>query len=187
MRGFGHPGQDIASQGLKNFLTGNQQPWLPGEITLIEANLREPTEVLVQQFKRYGFNRTPKAIEKKRLTIANQRIYQKKETKMVKENTTDTVETDKNDPMRDMDGKKFEEPDVPRETVKRVPSPPAYWSWEHRSSAMKCQTCMWFVEKAGPSTTKLGRCRRHAPTMAGYPAVFQSDWCGDHKVDENKI
>lgn len=33
----------------------------------------------------------------------------------------------------------------------------------------------------------LGRCRRRAPTMSGYPAVFEDDWCGDHKVDENKI
>jgi hypothetical protein len=33
----------------------------------------------------------------------------------------------------------------------------------------------------------LGRCRRHAPTMAGWPAVFESDWCGDHKLDENKL
>ncbi len=34
---------------------------------------------------------------------------------------------------------------------------------------------------------KLGRCRRHAPTMNGYPVVFVNDWCGDHKVDENKV
>jgi hypothetical protein len=34
---------------------------------------------------------------------------------------------------------------------------------------------------------QLGRCRRHAPTMNGYPAVFEDDWCGDHKLDENKI
>ncbi len=33
----------------------------------------------------------------------------------------------------------------------------------------------------------LGRCRRHSPTMNGYPAVFVNDWCGDHKLDENKI
>lgn len=31
-----------------------------------------------------------------------------------------------------------------------------------------------------------GRCRRHAPSMQGYPAVFGNDWCGDHKLDENK-
>lgn len=32
-----------------------------------------------------------------------------------------------------------------------------------------------------------GRCRRHAPTMSGFPAVFGHDWCGDHKLDETKI
>ncbi len=34
---------------------------------------------------------------------------------------------------------------------------------------------------------QLGRCRRHAPTMGGYPVVYADDWCGDHKIDENKI
>lgn len=33
----------------------------------------------------------------------------------------------------------------------------------------------------------LGRCRRHAPTMSGFPAVFQGDWCGDHKLNENSL
>ena len=78
--------------------------------------------------------------------------------------------------------------------------------WIHRSQNMKCATCMWFVRKsvlgiripksiglgtpapmAEDMVSKLGRCRRHAPTMSGYPVVFQYDWCGDHKLDENKI
>ncbi len=64
--------------------------------------------------------------------------------------------------------------------------------WEHRSSKMRCLTCMWFVEKEPaqdcPRTEKrVGRCRRHAPTMGGYPVVFSTDWCGDHKLDENAI
>lgn len=54
--------------------------------------------------------------------------------------------------------------------------------WKHRSKGMRCATCMWWVEKAG----NVGRCRRHAPTMNGYPAVFGNDWCGDHKLDEGK-
>jgi len=75
--------------------------------------------------------------------------------------------------------------------------------WKHRSEGMSCKTCMWFVEKVTPKVTgydgmpvvgetkdslpgKIGRCRRHAPTMNGYPVVFMSDWCGDHKLDENK-
>lgn len=63
--------------------------------------------------------------------------------------------------------------------------------WLHRSASMSCATCMWYVRKvpqAAPSTApELGRCRRHAPTMAGYPVVFPSDWCGDHKLDETKV
>ena len=65
-------------------------------------------------------------------------------------------------------------------------------NWAHRSSRMMCQTCMWFVEK-GTNTERpegrpaLGRCRRRSPTMAGFPAVFDTDWCGDHKLDENRV
>lgn len=61
-------------------------------------------------------------------------------------------------------------------------------NWEHRSENMRCQGCMWYVPKSPPGTTgDLGRCRRHAPTMSGFPAVFATDWCGDHKLDENKL
>lgn len=74
--------------------------------------------------------------------------------------------------------------------------------WKHRSQGMRCKTCMWFVPKVPdpmapvehdaekpkrPVTFDLGRCRRHAPTMGGFPAVFVNDWCGDHRVDENKL
>ena len=74
--------------------------------------------------------------------------------------------------------------------------------WKHRSQGMRCKTCMWFVPKAPdttapttanpmdairPLTFDLGRCRRHAPTMGGFPTVFVNDWCGDHRLDENKL
>lgn len=64
--------------------------------------------------------------------------------------------------------------------------------WAHRSKMMKCSTCIWFVVKKptlqlDESPNQLGRCRRRAPTLDGYPAVFEQDWCGDHKLDENKI
>lgn len=49
---------------------------------------------------------------------------------------------------------------------------------------MRCDTCVWFVLKGA---TPLGRCRRRAPTLSGYPAAFSTDWCGDHKLDENKL
>ena len=61
--------------------------------------------------------------------------------------------------------------------------------WTHRSDGMRCKTCMWFIPKEPNNKLgyDLGRCRRHAPTMNGYPVVFVNDWCGDHKLDENKI
>lgn len=58
-------------------------------------------------------------------------------------------------------------------------------NWKHRNKNMKCVTCMWFVIKEGAAA--IGRCRRRAPTMNGFPVVYVSDWCGDHKLDETKI
>ena len=78
-------------------------------------------------------------------------------------------------------------------------------NWKHRSMGMRCLTCMFFVikvqtpvirgevvgvpvsEKSDRDSVEFGRCRRHAPTMSGFPAVFGTDWCGDHKLDENKV
>jgi hypothetical protein len=70
--------------------------------------------------------------------------------------------------------------------------PRALDPWVHRSITLRCRTCMWFLEKQRTAPTPedhsgLGRCRRHAPTMSGFPAVFPSDWCGDHKLDENRV
>jgi hypothetical protein len=61
-------------------------------------------------------------------------------------------------------------------------------NWAHRSAGMRCFTCVYFVPKLRPDNmvADLGRCRRHAPTMNGFVPVFQSDWCGDHKLDEAK-
>ena len=61
--------------------------------------------------------------------------------------------------------------------------------WIHRSKMMLCRTCMFFVEKKALKTRgkKVGRCRRNAPTRSGYPVVFKDDWCGNHKLDENKV
>jgi len=90
--------------------------------------------------------------------------------------------------------------------VKRQPDrpeiPPAD-KWQHRSAGMRCKTCMWYVEKGNiqptinialngkpmpqPDPILIGRCRRHAPTMNGYPVVYEADWCGDHKLDETKV
>ena len=60
--------------------------------------------------------------------------------------------------------------------------------WKHRSQGMRCKTCMWFAPKINDKgIIDVGRCRRHAPTMNGYPVVFVNDWCGDHKLNENNI
>jgi hypothetical protein len=71
---------------------------------------------------------------------------------------------------------------APKTAVSCTPDP-----WKHRSAGMRCQSCMWSVMKDVPEGCKIvGRCRRHAPTMNGYPIIFADDWCGDHKLDENK-
>ena len=64
-------------------------------------------------------------------------------------------------------------------------------NWKHRSKGMRCSTCMFFVPKVRADEDNrpdepIGRCRRHAPTMSGWPVMKPSDWCGDHKLDENK-
>ena len=66
--------------------------------------------------------------------------------------------------------------------------------WTAKTNTMRCGTCMYFVVKLRESdrATKrlhqqLGRCRRHAPTMRGYPVVYPEDWCGDHKLDSDKM
>ncbi len=70
-------------------------------------------------------------------------------------------------------------------------------NWKHRSKDMCCRTCMWSVIKERADQRELaegetappiiGRCRKRAPTMNGYPVIFMTDWCGDHKLDENSI
>ena len=77
-------------------------------------------------------------------------------------------------------------------------------NWKHRSAKMKCMTCMWFVIKERVDMTnaddkeameppsrmtnappRLGRCRKSAPGPGGWVPVFDSDWCGQHRLDEN--
>ncbi len=61
--------------------------------------------------------------------------------------------------------------------------------WHDRDKGMLCRTCRFYVKKgARDDTTKeIGRCRRYAPVMAGFPVVFPHDWCGEHKLDENRV
>jgi hypothetical protein len=74
--------------------------------------------------------------------------------------------------------------DVQVERLRRTAPDP----WKHRSDGMQCRTCIWYVAKPGPSNgQEIGRCRRHAPTLGGYPVVFPVDWCGDHKLSEVRV
>jgi len=78
-------------------------------------------------------------------------------------------------------------PGIDNGMTDRPPADP----WQHREVGMRCRSCMWFVVKLSLRKSldpkgDLGRCRRHAPTLGGYPAVFEGDWCGDHKLDESK-
>lgn len=43
----------------------------------------------------------------------------------------------------------------------------------------QCASCMFFVPK---NETSIGRCRKHSPSIDGWPVVHDSDWCGDHKL-----
>lgn len=76
-------------------------------------------------------------------------------------------------------------------------------NWKHRSAKMKCQTCMFYVPKVGPHTgdvatdepdavprdlfAVIGRCRERSPTIKGWPAMYPGDWCGAHKIDQDKL
>jgi len=62
--------------------------------------------------------------------------------------------------------------------------------WKDRGMKMKCESCIYYIQKAATQEQiederVIGRCRRRAPTLNGYPVVFPSDWCGDHKLNEN--
>lgn len=62
--------------------------------------------------------------------------------------------------------------------------------WQHRSIGMRCRTCRFWVVKATEGEAPknpLGRCRRHAPTTNGFVPTFAGDWCGDHRLDENRV
>ena len=53
-------------------------------------------------------------------------------------------------------------------------------NWGQRKINMKCRQCMHYAPK---DDGVIGRCRRHAPTLEGWPSVYPSDWCGDFKIE----
>lgn len=46
-------------------------------------------------------------------------------------------------------------------------------NWKNKNSEMVCDLCFFYVNF---------RCRRNAPTIKGFPAVYPTDWCGEHKL-----
>ena len=45
-----------------------------------------------------------------------------------------------------------------------------------------CKSCMFYKMKEGT----VGRCRKNAPTVGGWPDVSDDDWCGDHKRNKSQ-
>lgn len=77
--------------------------------------------------------------------------------------------------------------DVPTDNIdKDAPLPTLEYNpddnWANRMAGRRCKLCIHYVAKAGG----IGRCRRRAPTIEGYPVVFDQDWCGEFKLDECK-
>jgi hypothetical protein len=59
-------------------------------------------------------------------------------------------------------------------------------NWADLSTSV-CGTCMWFVAKFKGKVFP-GRCRRHSPKQGdGWPAVYPTDWCGDHKINQRPV
>ena len=52
-------------------------------------------------------------------------------------------------------------------------------NWANRAIGMVCDTCAYYTNT---------RCRRNAPVVQhGWPAVFRTDWCGQHKMTKDRI
>jgi len=64
--------------------------------------------------------------------------------------------------------------------LKRTETPKDKWDM----TSYSCESCRFYV----PKDEFIGRCRRHAPTLDGYPVVFpRADFCGDHKIGQNPL
>jgi hypothetical protein len=65
-------------------------------------------------------------------------------------------------------------------------------NWINKEKKRICKTCVSYIEKEtiedGNTHTIIGRCRKNAPVVGkGFPTVYPDDWCGDHKLDADKI
>lgn len=63
--------------------------------------------------------------------------------------------------------------------VQLVPKNPID-NWDKATNNLqRCELCMHYAGY---------RCRRHAPKgQEGWPAVFPTDWCGDHKMSKQTM
>ena len=52
-------------------------------------------------------------------------------------------------------------------------------NWRKGNNRYICNTCAHYLNY---------RCRKHAPRgLEGWPAVFPTDYCGDHKMDKHTM
>lgn len=65
--------------------------------------------------------------------------------------------------------------------------------WDRKTN-FNCYSCMYCVPKGELKKDQkydidaIGRCRRNAPTMKGYPVLeLFHDWCGEHKIGSNPV
>lgn len=47
-----------------------------------------------------------------------------------------------------------------------------------------CKYCKFYIAKPGGL---VGKCRRHPPTMRGWPVMKPDSWCGDYKLNEKVL
>lgn len=74
-------------------------------------------------------------------------------------------------------GPKEPEPYMPYPTENRIIPKNPIDNWDKATNNMqRCELCMHYAGM---------RCRRHAPKgQEGWPAVYPTDWCGDHKMSK---
>lgn len=56
-------------------------------------------------------------------------------------------------------------------------------NWVAHTSTHTCKFCMWFKAK----TNKVGRCIINAPTIKGFPVVYETDTCGEHRLNDKAL
>ncbi len=65
---------------------------------------------------------------------------------------------------------------------------------EYRDKNMCCETCIWYAQEEPTDgirffnwNTEYATCRFKSPVLGGWPVLYLGDWCGDHKLDEDKV